>query len=86
MTTKEAAIKEETTTESNTKATVVVTLYTEGSDETTTKSLSFEAGESISEYDIEDRMMSDYGIDIICDGFSETAEAGASYSVDAIII
>lgn len=75
-----------TTTEAASPATVTVTLHTSGSDETTQKTLSFDAGESITDSVIEQRLMSDYGIDAMSDSISETAESGKSYAVDAFII
>ena len=75
-----------TTTEASSPATVTVTLYTSGSDETIQKTLSFDAGESITDSVIEQRLLSDYGIDAMSDSISETAESGKSYAVDAFII
>ncbi len=75
-----------TTTESASPATVTVTLHTSGSDETTQKILSFDVGESITDSVIEQRLMSDYGIDAMSDSITETAESGKSYAVDAFII
>lgn len=75
-----------TTTKPKAKATVTVTLYTSGSDETQTKTLTFDDGETISDSVVEQRLMSDYGIDAVSDSISETAQSGASYSVDAYII
>lgn len=75
-----------TTTQASSPATVTVTLHTSGSDETTQKTLSFDAGESITDSVIEQRLMSDYGIDAMSDSISETAEPGKSYAVDAFII
>lgn len=75
-----------TTTEASSPATVTVTLHTSGSEETVQKTLSFDVGESITDSVIEQRLMSDYGIDAMSDSISETAESGKSYTVDAFII
>ncbi|MBQ3046320.1 MAG: RNA polymerase sigma factor [Clostridia bacterium] len=75
-----------TTTESASPATVTVTLHTSGSEETIQKTLQFYAGDSISDSVIEQRLLSDFGIDAMSDSISETAESGKSYSVDAFII
>ena len=78
--------KAATTVKSNSPATVTVTLHTEGSEATTTKTLMFEVGETISDSIIEQRLMSDFGIDAMSDSISATAESGKNYSVDAFII
>ncbi len=75
-----------TTTKPKAKATVTVTLYTSGSEETQTRTLTFDDGETISDSVVEQRLMSDYGIDAVSDSISETARSGESYSVDAYII
>lgn len=70
-----------TTTESASPATVTVTVWGETS--STTKTLYFEAGETITASKIENRLSDEYGIEAIADDINITAEAGGSYTATA---
>lgn len=70
-----------TTTESASPATVTVTVWGESS--STTKTLYFEAGETITATEIENRLSDEYGIEAIADDINITAEAGGSYTATA---
>lgn len=85
-TTTTSATTTTTTTQNSSPAMVTVMLHTSASDDTIIKTLTFEDGETISDSIIEQRLMSDFGIDAMSDSISETAESGKNYSVDAFII
>ncbi len=70
-----------TTTESASPATVTVTVW--GEETSTTKTLYFEAGKTITATEIENRLSEEYGIEAIADSINITAEAGGSYSATA---
>lgn len=70
-----------TTTQSASPATVTVTVWGETS--STTKTLYFEAGETITASEIENRLSDEYGIEAIADDINITAEAGGSYTATA---
>ena len=70
-----------TTTEAASPATVTVTVWGESS--STTKTLYFEAGESITASKIENKLSDEYGIEAIADDINITAEAGGSYTATA---
>lgn len=70
-----------TTTEASSPATVTVTVWGETS--STTKTLYFEAGETITATEIENRLSDEYGIEAIADDINITAEAGGSYTATA---
>ena len=69
------------------KATVSVLVHESGdgsNDKTYT--LTFNSGDVINEDAIENRMMSDYGIDVMSDSINVIAEAGGKYNAQAIAI
>lgn len=70
-----------TTTQASSPATVTVTVWGETS--STTKTLYFEAGETITATEIENRLSDEYGIEAIADDINITAEAGGSYTATA---
>lgn len=70
-----------TTTEASSPATVTVTVW--GEETSTTKTLYFEAGETITATEIENRLSDEYGIEAIADDINITAEAGGSYTATA---
>lgn len=70
-----------TATEASSPATVTVTVW--GEETSTTKTLYFEAGETITAAEIESRLSDEYGIEAIADDINITAEAGGSYTATA---
>ncbi len=69
------------TTTAATPATVMVTVWS--STGSTTKTLSFEPGETITADVIESRLSDEYGIEALVDAINITAESGGSYSATA---
>ena len=70
------------TTTASQKATVVVNVYNPGENAVPYK-LVFNAGESITQDSIYDKLLSQYGIDAAIDPINQTAVSGKTYSVDA---
>ena len=70
-----------TATEAASPATVTVTVW--GEETSTTKTLCFEAGETITASKIENKLSDEYGIEAIADDINITAEAGGSYTATA---
>ena len=73
-----------TTTESVSPATVTVKVYSAGSgSEYKNYTLTFDAGVTLSDSDIETGLMNQHGIDAMADSFSVTTKPGGSYTATA---